>query len=209
MGDSGAGKSTVLNLISKYYQPQHGSITIGGCDIKNTPAEQVLSRISLVDQDVFLFNDTVRNNIRYARPDAGDTEIEMACRLANCDGFIRNMVKGYDTEIGENGNRLSGGERQRLSVARAILKDSPIILLDEATASLDIENELLVKQAVSHLLNADKTVVMIAHTLPIVKSADLILVLDQGRVAESGTHDNLVRSGGKYAAMWKASQLLK
>ncbi len=209
VGDSGAGKSTVLNLISKYYQPQHGSITIGGCDIKNTPAEQVLSRISLVDQDVFLFNDTVRNNIRYARPDAGDTEIEMACRLANCDGFIRNMVKGYDTEIGENGNRLSGGERQRLSVARAILKDSPIILLDEATASLDIENELLVKQAVSHLLNADKTVVMIAHTLPIVKSADLILVLDQGRVAESGTHDNLVRSGGKYAAMWKASQLLK
>ncbi len=209
VGDSGTGKSTILNLISKYYAPQHGSITIGGCDIENAPSEQVLSYISLVDQDVFLFNDTVRNNIRYARPQATDAEIENACRLANCDGFIRAMEKGYDTEIGENGNRLSGGERQRLSVARAILKDSPIILLDEATASLDIENELLVKQAVTSLLHADKTVVMIAHTLPIVKHADRILVLDGGRMAESGTHDKLVTAGGKYAHMWAASQILR
>ena len=209
VGDSGAGKSTILNLISKYYQPQRGSISIGGLDTTNIPSEQVLSQISLVDQDVFLFNDTVRNNIRYARRDATDEEIEQVCRLANCDGFIRAMKNGYDTEIGENGNRLSGGERQRISVARAILKGSPIILLDEATASLDIENELLVKQAVSHLLNADKTVVMIAHTLPIVRNADRILVLDAGLIAESGTHDKLVEAGGKYAAMWKASQLLK
>lgn len=209
VGDSGAGKSTVLNLISKYYTPQGGRITIGGRDIAGAPAEEVLSHISLVDQDVFLFNDSVRSNIRYARRDASDEEIEAACRLANCDGFIRAMERGYDTEIGENGNKLSGGERQRLSVARAILKDSPVILLDEATASLDIENELLVKQAVSHLLRADKTVVMIAHTLPIIKEADNILVLDGGRAAEPGTHDQLVAAGGKYAAMWKASQELK
>ena len=209
VGDSGAGKSTVLNLIAKYYQPQAGRVTIGGQDIRDIPAEQVLEHISLVDQDVFLFNDTVRNNIRYARPSAADQEVEAACRLANCDGFICAMEQGYETEIGENGNRLSGGERQRLSVARAILKDSPILLLDEATASLDIENELLVKQAVAHLLRADKTVVMIAHTLPIVKSADQILVVDGGRVAEAGTHDQLLAKGGKYAAMWEASRLLK
>lgn len=209
VGDSGAGKSTVLNLIAKYYQPQAGRITIGGQDIRDIPAEQVLTRISLVDQDVFLFNDTVRNNIRYARPDATDQEVERACRLANCDGFIRAMEQGYETEIGENGNRLSGGERQRLSVARAILKGSPIILLDEATASLDIENELLVKQAVIQLLQADKTVVMIAHTMPIVKSANQILVLDGRQVAEAGTHDQLLAKGGKYTAMWEASQQLK
>lgn len=129
--------------------------------------------------------------------------------MANCDGFIRAMEQGYDTMIGENGNRLSGGERQRLSVARAILKDSPIILLDEAIASLDIQNELLVKQAVANLLKADKTVVMIARTLPIIRNADRILVLDRGSIAESGTHDQLAEKGGKYAAMWKASLALK
>lgn len=208
VGDSGAGKSTILNLIAKYYQPQAGRITIGGQNIRDIPAEQVLTLISLVDQDVFLFNDTVRNNIRYARPAATDAEVERACRLANCDGFIRSMEQGYDTVIGENGSRLSGGERQRLSVARAILKDSPIILLDEATASLDIENELLVKQAIVNLLGAQKTVVMIAHTLSIVKNADQILVVDGGRITEAGTHGELLSRGRKYAAMWKAEQAL-
>lgn len=209
VGDSGAGKSTILNLISRYYEPQAGDITIGGASIQDMPAEQVLEKISLVDQDVFLFNDTVRNNIRYARPEATDEEIKKACRLANCEEFISNMEQGYETVIGENGNKLSGGERQRLSVARAIVRQSPIILLDEATASLDIENELLVKQAVNQLLTANKTVVMVAHTLPIVRGADQILVLENGKIAECGMHDRLLANDGKYAAMWKASAALQ
>ncbi len=209
VGDSGSGKSTILNLIAKYYLPDSGKIRIGGCDTEGASSEQVLSNISAVDQNVFLFNDTVRNNIRYARADATDEEVEEACRLANCDGFIRNMKNGYDTQVGENGNRLSGGERQRLSVARALIKNSPIILLDEATASLDIENELLVKQAISQLMKTDKTVIMIAHTLPIVRHADQILVVNDGKIVENGTHEELLEQHGKYAAMWKASQKLK
>ena len=160
----------------------------------------------MVDQDVFLFDDTIRDNIRHACPDATDEKIEAACRAANCDGFIRKMEKGYDTPTGENGNLLSGGQRQRISIARAILKDSPILLLDEATASLDIENELAVKQAIANLLKEKKTVVMIAHTLSIVKNADLILVVADGKIAEAGTHDELLAKGGKYAAMCNAEQ---
>lgn len=171
-------------------------------------AERVLEQISMVDQDVFLFDDTIRENIRHARPEATDEEIEAACREANCDGFIRKMEKGYDTPTGENGNLLSGGERQRISIARAILKNSPILLLDEATASLDIENELAVKQAIANLLKEKKTVVMIAHTLSIVKNADQILVVSGGKIAEAGTHDELLAKGGKYAAMWNAEQKL-
>lgn len=206
VGDSGSGKSTILNLIAKYYEPTSGTISIGGQPINHVAAERVLEQISMVDQDVFLFDDTIRDNIRHARPEATDEEIEAACRAANCDGFIRKMEKGYDTPTGENGNLLSGGQRQRISIARAILKDSPILLLDEATASLDIENELAVKQAIANLLKEKKTVVMIAHTLSIVKNADLILVVADGKITEAGTHDELLVKGGKYAAMWNAEQ---
>jgi ATP-binding cassette subfamily B protein IrtB len=208
VGDSGSGKSTILNLIAKYYEPTSGTIAIGDKSINQVAAERVLEQISMVDQDVFLFNDTIRENIRHARPDATDEEIEAACREANCDDFIRKMEKGYDTPTGENGNLLSGGERQRLSIARAILKNSPILLLDEATASLDIENELAVKQAIVNLLKAKKTVVMIAHTLSIVKNADQILVVSGGKIAESGIHEELLAKKGKYAAMWNAEQKL-
>lgn len=208
VGDSGAGKSTILNLIAKYYEVNEGVISIGGKATANISAERILEQISMVDQDVFLFDDTIRENVRYARPNATDAEIEAACKEANCHGFIQRMEMGYDTRIGENGNRLSGGERQRLSIARAILKNSPILLLDEATASLDIENELAVKQAIVNLLKARKTVIMIAHTLSVVKNADKIIVIEDGKVSESGTHEELLVVNGKYAAMWKAEQEL-
>lgn len=208
VGDSGSGKSTILNLISKYYDVNSGDILIGGNSIKDISAERILEQISMVDQDVFLFDDTIRENIRHARPNATDEEIEAACKEANCVSFIQKTEKGYDTPIGENGNLLSGGERQRLSIARAILKNSPILLLDEATASLDIENELAVKEAISNLLKNKKTVLMIAHTLSIVKNADKILVVSDGKIVESGTHQELLRKNGKYAAMWKAEQQL-
>lgn len=208
VGDSGSGKSTIMNLISKYYEADSGVISIGGQSINEIAAERVLEKISMVDQDVFLFDDTIRENIRHACPDATDEEIESACREANCDSFIRKMEKGYDTPVGENGNFLSGGERQRLSIARAILKNSPILLLDEATASLDIENELAVKQAISNLLKNRKTVIMIAHTLSIVKNADRIIVVSNGKIAETGTHNELLEKKGKYATMWKAEQKL-
>ena len=208
VGDSGSGKSTILNLIAKYYEPKRGEIDIGGQSILYVNAEDVLALISMVDQDTFLFNDTVRENIRYAKPSSTDEEIENACKKANCDAFIRKMEKGYDTHIGENGNLLSGGERQRLSIARAILKDSPILLLDEATSSLDIENEFAVKQAISNLLQENKTVVMIAHTLSIIKNANQILVVADGKVVESGTHEKLLALGGKYTAMWNAEQFI-
>ena len=208
VGDSGSGKSTILNLIAKYYEPKRGEIDIGGQSIRYVNAEDVLALISMVDQDTFLFNDTVRENIRYAKPSSTDEEIENACKKANGDAFIRKMEKGYDTHIGENGNLLSGGERQRLSIARAILKDSPILLLDEATSSLDIENEFAVKQAISNLLQENKTVVMIAHTLSIIKNANQILVVTDGKVVESGTHEKLLALGGKYTAMWNAEQFI-
>ena len=206
VGDSGSGKSTILNLIAKYYDPDSGEIGIGGQSIRNVNAEDVLALISMVDQDTFLFNDTVRENIRYAKQSSTDEEIENACKKANCDQFIHKLEEGYDTSIGENGNLLSGGERQRLSIARAILKDSPILLLDEATSSLDIENEFAVKQAISNLLQKNKTVVMIAHTLSITKNADQILVVADGKVVESGTHEKLLALGGKYTAMWNAEK---
>ena len=206
VGDSGSGKSTILNLIAKYYDPDSGEIGIGGQSIRNVNAEDVLALISMVDQDTFLFNDTVRENIRYAKQSSTNEEIENACKKANCDRFIHKLEEGYDTSIGENGNLLSGGERQRLSIARAILKDSPILLLDEATSSLDIENEFAVKQAISNLLQENKTVVMIAHTLSITKNADHILVVADGKVVESGTHEKLLALGGKYTAMWNAEK---
>jgi hypothetical protein len=208
VGDSGSGKSTILNLIAKYYNPGGGTISIGGQSINNLIPEQVLSEISLLDQDIFLFNDSIKNNIRYARPTASDTEIVESAQAANCDAFVSKMESGYDTLVGENGNKISGGERQRLSIARAILKHSPILLLDEATSSLDIENELAVKEAITRLLKQKKTVIMIAHILSIIQNADQILVVSNGEIVERGTHESLLSENGKYASMWHAEQML-
>ena len=208
VGDSGSGKSTIINLLSRYYDIDSGDIKIGGESIRNMPPETVLDKISMVDQDVFLFDGTIKENIRYARMDATDEEIDRALKEANCDRFIDKLENGVDQRVGENGTFLSGGERQRLSIARAIIKDSPILLLDEATASLDIENELAVKQAIANLLKNRKTVIMIALTLSIVKNADKIIVVSGGKIVESGTHDELMDKNGKYASMWNAEKLI-
>lgn len=204
VGDSGAGKSTILHLIAKFYEPASGDITIGGASIRQVKAEKVLAAISMVFQEVFLFNDTVRNNLKFAKPAATDAEVVRACQAANCGGFINALAQGYDTMIAENGNSLSGGERQRISIARAILRDSPILLLDEATAALDIENELAVRAAIGHLLRQNKTVIMVAHNLPVIQNAGQILVLAQGKIVEQGTHQELLQQRGKYYTMWQA-----
>lgn len=204
VGASGSGKSTIFNLLSKYYEPDRGEILVGDAKLSEASSEQALSYISLVDQDVFLFNESIKNNLLFAAPDATDVDVFQALQQANCN-FVNGLEHGINTIVGENGNRLSGGEKQRISIARAILRQSRIVLLDEATSSLDIENELLVKQAIQNLLKAKKTVVMIAHTLPIIQSADQILVVDGGRIAETGTHQELLAMHGKYAAMWQAS----
>ena len=206
VGESGSGKSTILNLISRYYAADSGTIRIGKNDIRDYSAEAVLDKISMVDQNVILFNDSIKDNIRYAKMDAADEEIVHVCQMAKCDSFIQKQKDRYDTQIGENGNKLSGGERQRLSIARAMIQNRPVLLLDEATASLDIENEYAVKNAIARLLHENKTMVMVAHTLSVIKNADQIIVMSDGKVIESGTHDKLMSQGGKYRQMWDAEQ---
>jgi ATP-binding cassette subfamily B protein len=206
VGPSGSGKSTIFNLIAKYYEPNKGQIHIGGQDISDLQAESVLKKIAQVDQDIFLFNESIGQNIRYANQSVSDEDMVKACKKANCHDFIMSLDQGYDTLIGENGNKLSGGERQRLSIGRALLKDSPILLLDEATASLDIENELKVKEGIKSLLETEKTVLMIAHTLSVIKEAHHIVVIEDGRLIEEGTHEALMALKSKYYHMWMAER---
>ena len=206
VGPSGGGKTTVSRLAARFWDVGRGSIKVGGMDVSNIDPETLMSLYSIVFQDVTLFDNTVMENIRIGKKDASDEEVMAAARLANVAEFVEKLPDKWNSNIGENGCELSGGERQRISIARAILKNSPILLLDEATASLDIENELAVKQAIANLLKEKKTVVMIAHTLSIVKNADQILVVSGGKIAEAGTHDELLAKGGKYAAMWNAEQ---
>ena len=201
VGPSGSGKSTCARLAARLWDYDAGSITVGGVDVKTVDPETLMGDYSMVFQDVVLFDDTVMENIRLGKHGATDEEVRAAAAAANCDEFVERLPQGYDTPIGENGARLSGGERQRISIARALLKDAPIVLLDEATASLDVENETKVQGALSRLL-AGKTVLVIAHRMRTVESADKIVVLDGGKVVEQGSPQELrERKGGAYRRM--------
>lgn len=206
IGPSGGGKTTVSRLASRFWDANRGSITVGGMDISKVDPETLMSLYSIVFQDVTLFNNTILENIRIGKMDATDEEVIAAAKLAHCDEFAEKLSDGWNTVIGENGSELSGGERQRISIARAFLKDAPIILLDEATASLDVDNETMIEESLSRLIK-DKTVMIIAHRMRTVANADKIVVLKDGVVAESGTPSELDEKDGIYANMVKTQNL--
>ena len=197
VGPSGSGKSTLCNLIARFYDVNSGTITIGGTDIRRFTCDSLLKNISMVFQNVYLFRDTIKNNIKFGSPDATDEQIIAAAKAARCHDFIMALPDGYDTVIGEGGSSLSGGEKQRISIARAMLKDAPIVILDEATASIDPENEHLIQEAISALTHG-KTIITIAHRLATIENADQILVIDGGTVAQRGTHKELLQQEGTY-----------
>ena len=202
VGPSGGGKTTVSRLAARFWDASSGKITVGGTDVSTVDPEALLSVYSIVFQDVTLFNNSIKENIRLGKKDATDEEVYAAAKLANCDEFAEKLPNGYDTDIGENGCQLSGGERQRISIARAFLKNAPIILLDEATASLDVENETLIQTALSRLIK-DKTVIVIAHRMRKVEGADKIVVLADGKVKEEGNAEKLISENGIFADMVK------
>ena len=205
IGPSGGGKSTAAKLAARFWDADSGKITLGGTDVKTVDPEKLLSAYSVVFQDVTFFNNTVMENIRIGRQGASDEEVLAAAREAQCDGFVQKLPEGYNTVIGENGSVLSGGERQRISIARALLKNAPVILLDEATASLDAENETLVQRAISRLVKG-KTVLIIAHRMRTVEGADKLVLLKDGKVAEQGSPEELLAKGGIYAKMCQLQQ---
>ena len=200
IGNSGGGKTTCASLAARFYELDQGMITIGGIDIATIDPEVLLSKFSIVFQDVVLFNNTILENIRIGKKDATDDEVKEAARLAFCDEFAETLPDGYNTIIGENGSKLSGGQRQRISIARAILKNAPIILLDEASASLDVESETFVQKALSHLITG-RTVIMIAHRMRTVANASQLVVLEDGQVVEQGTPEQLIKQNGVYKRM--------
>ncbi|MDR2549237.1 MAG: ABC transporter ATP-binding protein/permease [Desulfobulbus sp.] len=208
VGPSGSGKTTVAKLIMRYADPQSGLVRIGNCDLRTLQQETLMNCLSVVFQDVYLFDDTIFNNIRMGRPEASDSEVEAAARAAYCHDFIDQLPQGYQTRIGDIGGTLSGGERQRISIARAMLKNAPIVILDEPTASLDTESEVEVQRAIDTLVR-NRTVIVIAHRLSTIMKAESILVIDDGRLVEQGTHAQLLAQQGRYCQMWEVQQRAK
>lgn len=198
VGPSGGGKTTLTNLMARFWDVNSGKITLGNMDVRDYTLDSLLANFSMVFQNVYLFNDTIANNIKFGKPTATMKEVEEAAKKACCHNFISALPEGYNTVIGEGGATISGGEKQRISIARALLKDAPIIILDEATANVDPENESLLQDAIAQLTRG-KTIIMIAHRLKTVQNADQILVLDQGKIVQRGTHQELMKSGGIYA----------
>ena len=203
VGSSGSGKSTVAKLLAGFWNVNGGRITIGGADIGSMSLERNMRLVTYVSQENFLFNKSIRDNLKMAKENATDKEIEAACKKASCDDFIKGLPEGYDTDAGNAGGKFSGGERQRITIARALLKDSPIVVLDEATAYSDPENEAVIQQSIDNLVK-NKTVIMIAHRLSTVVNADKIIVLEKGRIAAEGTHAELLQSSPLYKKMWQS-----
>lgn len=203
VGPSGSGKSTIAKLIAGFWDVKSGTVSMGGVDEKEIPLTQLYDQVAFVSQDNYLFDETVRENIRQGRLSATDKEVEAAARAAGCDAFIRTLEKGYETNVGAGGAHLSGGERQRISIARAMLKDAPIVILDEATAYIDPENEAVIQKAIAKLVQG-KTVIVIAHRLSTIKDADKIVVVKDGRIEASGKHEELRKTCPLYESMWQA-----
>ena len=203
VGPSGGGKSTIAKLIAGFWDVNQGKIMLGGVDEREIPLTQLYDQVAFVTQDNYLFDDTIRENIRMGRVEATDQEVETVAKAAGCDEFIRGLENGYDTRVGGGGAHLSGGERQRIAIARAMLKDAPIVILDEATAYMDPENETKVQRAVTKLV-AGKTVIVIAHRLSTITGADQILLIQDGTLAASGTHEELLQKSALYKEMWQA-----
>jgi ABC-type multidrug transport system fused ATPase/permease subunit len=207
IGPTASGKTTLTQLVPRFTDPTEGRVLLDGADVRDLRLDELRRAVGMVSQDPFLFSTTVRENIAYGRPDASDEEIRRAARMARADGFIEALPDGYDTVVGERGYRLSGGEKQRLAIARLLLKNPAIMILDEATSHLDNDNESHVQASIEVAL-AGRTAIVIAHRLSTVRSADRIAVLDDGRIAELGTHDELVAADGLYAAQLRAGELL-